>query len=49
MNLVLVLLLLLLLLGGLPTWGVHDWGYAPSGAVGTVLVIVLILILLGRL
>jgi Protein of unknown function (DUF3309) len=49
MNLILLLLLLLLLVGGLPNWGLHDWGYAPAGAVGTVLIIVLLLILLGRL
>jgi hypothetical protein len=49
MGLVLLVLLILLLVGGLPTWGYHQYGYAPTGAVGTVLIVVLILILLGRL
>lgn len=49
MNLILVVLLILLLVGGLPNWGIHEWGYAPSGAIGTVLLVVVILLLLGRL
>ena len=49
MGLVLLVLLIVLLVGGLPTWGYHSYGYAPSGAVGTVLVVLLILFLLGRL
>lgn len=49
MGLVLLILLILLLVGGLPTWGIHELGYGPSGVVGTVLIIVLILVLLGRL
>ena len=32
MNLVLLILLILILVGGLPTWGYHHYGYAPSGA-----------------
>jgi uncharacterized membrane protein YkgB len=36
--------------GALPTWPhSREWGYAPSGALGTVLMIVIILLLLGRL
>jgi len=49
MGLVLLILLILLLVGGLPTWGYHSYGYAPTGAVGTILVVVVILLLLGRL
>jgi Protein of unknown function (DUF3309) len=49
MNLIVVILLVVLLLGALPTWPYSaNWGYYPSGALGTVLVIVLILALLGR-
>jgi Protein of unknown function (DUF3309) len=49
MGLVLLLVLLVLICGGLPTWGYHPYGYAPSG-IGTVLLIVLLVLLLtGRL
>ena len=49
MNLILLIFLILILVGGLPTWGYHSYGYGPSGAAGTLLMIVLILLLLGRL
>lgn len=49
MSLLLLIVLLLLVFGGLPNWGYHNYGYAPSGILGTVLIIVLILFLLGRL
>ncbi len=50
MGLILTIFLILLLLGALPTWPhSREWGYAPSGALGTVLLIVIILLLLGRL
>jgi hypothetical protein len=46
----LILVLLLLAIGGLPTWGYsRGWGYGPSGLLGLVLVVVLVLVLLGRL
>jgi len=50
MNLVLVIVLLMLLVGALPAWP-HSagWGYYPSGALGAVLLIVIILALTGRL
>ena len=38
-----------LLVGGLPTWGYHSYGYGPSGLLGVVLLILLILLLTGRL
>lgn len=45
----LLLILLVLVIAGLPTWPYsRSWGYYPSGGVGVVLVIVLILFLLGR-
>jgi len=47
---VLIVLLILMLIGGLPRWGhSRDWGYGPSGGIGTILLIVIILILLGRI
>ena len=50
MPLILVILLVLLLVGALPTWPhSRNWGYYPSGGLGTVLVIVLILFLIGRI
>lgn len=45
-----VLLLLLLLLGALPSWPYsRGWGYYPSGILGVILVVVLVLAVLGRL
>jgi len=49
MNLALLVLLVVLLLGALPAWPYSaNWGYYPSGLLGTVLIVVLILALLGR-
>jgi hypothetical protein len=46
---VLVVVLVLALVGSLPSWGhSRNWGYGPSGLLGTVLVIVLVLYLLQR-
>ena len=45
---IVLILLILFLLGGLPRWPYsRNWGYGPSGIIGTILVIYLILILLG--
>jgi hypothetical protein len=47
---ILVVLLILALLGAFPRWGYsRDWGYWPSGGVGVVLLIVIILVLMGRI
>ena len=47
---ILIIVLILALIGGLPTWGYsRSWGYAPSGLLGVIVVILLILWLLGRL
>jgi hypothetical protein len=50
MNPILIVLLVLLLVGALPTWP-HSasWGYYPSGGLGLILLILLILALTGRL
>jgi len=46
---VLVVLLILLLLGAIPSWPYsRGWGYGPSGLLGIVLIVVLILALTGR-
>jgi len=49
MGLLLLISLVLLLLGGLPTWGhSRSWGYGPSGIVGVLLVVLLLLIVFER-
>jgi hypothetical protein len=46
---VLLVVLILLLLGALPSWPhSRSWGYGPSGGMGLVVVILLVLILTGR-
>ena len=46
---ILIVILVLALLGVLPRWShSRSWGYAPSGGVGLVLLIVVILLVLGR-
>jgi hypothetical protein len=50
MRLVLLVVLIVLLVGALPTWPYSaGWGYYPSGGLGLVLIIVVILALMGRL
>ena len=50
MRTVLIALLILLLLGALPTWPYSaGWGYYPSGGLGLVLLILIILVLLKKL
>lgn len=44
--LVLLIILILLLVGGLPAFGWHNYGYYPSGGLGLVLLIVLLVLLL---
>jgi hypothetical protein len=47
---ILLILLILLLVGAFPTWPhSRSWGYLPSGGIGLVLLILLILWLMGRL
>jgi hypothetical protein len=46
---ILIIILVLLLIGALPSWPYSTgWGYYPSGGLGLVLIIVLILFLIGR-
>lgn len=47
---ILLIVLILILVGTLPTWPhSQGWGYYPSGAIGLIVVILLILLLMGRL
>jgi len=47
---VLLVILILLLLGALPRWShSKDWGYMPSGGLGVVIVILVVLLLLGKI
>lgn len=48
LRLLLIIILILLLIGALPHWPYSaSWGYVPSGSLGTILIILLILVLLG--
>jgi hypothetical protein len=47
---ILIVLLIILLIGALPAWPYSvSWGYAPGGLLGTVLIVVVVLALLGRI
>jgi Protein of unknown function (DUF3309) len=47
---ILLIVLILMLIGAIPSWG-HSkgWGYGPSGGLGLVVIIVVVLLLTGRL
>ena len=50
MSLILIIVLILILVGSLPTWPYSSgWGPYPSGVVGVVLLVLIILALTGRL
>ena len=50
LSLLLLVVLVILLLGALPSWPYsRGWGYYPSGGLGIVLVIILILVLMGHI
>jgi len=45
-----IVILVVLLVGALPAWPYNEgWGYFPSGGLGLVLLILLVLLLLGRI
>jgi hypothetical protein len=47
---ILLIILIILLLGALPTWPYSTgWGYYPSGGLGLILLIVIILLVVGRI
>jgi len=50
MNTILILVLLLLLIGALPTWPYSaNWGFYPSGGLGIVAIVLIVLLVTGRL
>ena len=50
LELILIVILILALLGALPRWShSRSWGYAPTGGVGLVLLVVVVLLVLGRI
>jgi hypothetical protein len=50
MFLILTIVLIIALVGSLPRWPhSKDWGYFPTGGVGLILIILLVLYLLGKL
>lgn len=50
MSTILLIILIILLLGALPTWPYSaGWGYYPSGGLGLVVLIVIVLLLMGRI
>ena len=47
---ILLIVLVLLLVGAFPSWGYsRGWGYGPSGLLGLVVVVLVILLVLGRI
>lgn len=50
MGLIIIVVLVLLVVGAVPRWGYsRGWGYGPSGLLGLILIIIVILALLGRI
>jgi hypothetical protein len=49
MSLILLIILIVFLFGGLPTWGYHQYGYGPSGIVGVLLIVLVVLLFMGRI
>lgn len=49
MSTILLVILILLVIGAIPSWPYsRNWGYGPSGILGVVVVVLLILVLMGR-
>jgi hypothetical protein len=47
---ILIVILILMLLGAMPTWNhSRNWGYFPSGGLGLVVLVLIVLVLAGRL
>lgn len=50
MGTILLIILILLLIGALPAWPYsREWGYAPGGGLGLIVVILLVLVMMGRI
>ena len=50
MSTILIVILVLVLIGALPSWR-HSkgWGYGPSGLLGLIVIVLIVLLLTGRL
>jgi Protein of unknown function (DUF3309) len=47
---ILIVVLILMLLGALPTWGhSRNWGYGPSGGLGLLVLVLVVLFFMGRI
>ena len=47
---ILIVILILILLGAMPTWGhSRNWGYGPSGGLGLVVIVLVVLLATGRI
>ena len=47
---ILIVILILMLLGAMPTWGhSRNWGYGPSGGMGLIVIVLVVLLLTGRI
>ena len=50
MSTILLVILIILLIGAIPAWPhSRNWGYFPSGGLGLILLIVIVLLLMGRI
>lgn len=50
MGTILLVILILLLVGALPTWGhSRNWGAMPSGGLGLLVIVLVVLLLMGRI
>lgn len=50
MSTILIVILIILLVGALPHWPYSsNWGYYPGGALGLVLLVIIVLLLMGKL
>jgi hypothetical protein len=50
MSTILLIILIVILIGALPTWPYSSgWGYYPSGGIGLIVLILIILLLMGRI
>jgi hypothetical protein len=50
MGTILLIILILMLIGAIPTWShSRNWGYGPSGGLGLIVIILIVLLVMGRL
>ncbi len=50
LSMILLIVLILIVIGAIPAWPhSRKWGYGPSGAIGVVLLILIVLMLMGRI